>query len=111
MMRGQGTIRLALAFATLLASLTFVIWRQSRALELLRELDGARSARAVAESERAGLTGRVQVLEGRSRIRKVGESRLGLRVPTAEDLVTLRRRSATPRSPDRRWDIAAAGDR
>lgn len=115
-MRGQGTIRLALAFAALLASLTFVIWRQSRALELLRELDGVRSARAVAESERSGLVGRAQLLESRARIRSVAESRLGMRVPTAEDLVTLRPRvspepsDGRPSAP-RSFDIAAVGDR
>ncbi len=98
-MRGQGTIRLALAFAALLASLTLVIWRQSRALEMLRALDDTRSTRAVAESDRAGLSARIQVLEGRARIRTVAESRLGLVVPTADDLIMLRRPA-----PSRRGD-------
>jgi cell division protein FtsL len=108
-MRGQGSIRVALAFAALLASLTLVIWRQSRSLELLRSLDEVRSERALAESERASLTARVQVLESRTRIRAVAASRLGLRVPTAEDLVTLRRRAPVRDGGARPWNVAAAG--
>lgn len=106
-MRGQGTIRLALAFAALLAALTLVVWRQSRSLEVLRQLDEARSERAISESERAALVASIQTLEGRARIRRVAESRLGLRVPSAEDLVTLRHRPA-PREHAREWNVAVA---
>ena len=42
--------------------------------------------------ERATLMASIQTLEGRARIRRVAETQLGMRVPTAEDLVTLRRR-------------------
>lgn len=109
-MRGQGTIRLALAFAALLASLTLVISRQSRALDVLRALDGARNERALAESERASLSGRIQELEGRARIRRVAERRMGLHVPTAEDLVTLRRTRPVP-GRDEGLNLAAGGAR
>lgn len=108
-MRGQGTIRVALAFAALLASLTLVVWRQSRSLELLRALDDVRSERAIAEGERASLSAQVQVLEGRARIRRVAETRLGMGVPTADDLVTLRRRPVEPRAGERPWRLAGAG--
>lgn len=110
-MRGQGTIRLVFAFAALLASLTLVVWRQSRSLELLRSLDEVRSERALQEADRAALTARIQVLEGRARIRRVAEAELGLRVPTAEDLVTLRRRPVPQRAADRPWRLAAGGGR
>lgn len=88
-MRSAGAIRVALAFAALLASLSLVVWRQSRALEVLRELDGLRSARAVAESERAELSARVQELESRARIKAVVEAWWGMRVPASGELVTL----------------------
>lgn len=88
-MRASGAIRVALAFAALLASLSLVVYRQSRALEVLRELDGLRSARAVAESERAVLSTQVQTLESRARIKAVAEARWGMRVPASGELVTL----------------------
>jgi cell division protein FtsL len=110
-MRGQGSIRVALAFAAVLASLTQVIWRQSRALELLRSLDEVRSERALAESERASLTARTQVLESRTHVRDVASARLGLRVPTAEDLITLRRRPPVRDPAARPWNIASLGGR
>jgi len=81
--RGQGTIRVALAFAALLASLALVVSRQSHALEALRELDAVRSAHAVAESERSALVTRIQRLESRGRVLDVAADRLGLRVPAA----------------------------
>lgn len=88
-MGGQGTVRVALAFAALLASLTLVVWRQGRALDALRALDRTRSERAVAESERAELLGRIQYLESRARIVTVAGRRLGMRVPSAGDEMTI----------------------
>lgn len=88
-MVARGTIRLVLAFATLLASLTTVVWRQGRALETLRELDRARSARAIAESERSALLARLQHLESRARILDIATRRLGLRVPAASDEIVI----------------------
>lgn len=88
-MDARGTIRLVLAFATLLASLTVVVWRQGRALEALHELDRARSARALAESERSELMARLHHLESRARILDVATQRLGLRVPAASDEIVI----------------------
>ena len=64
----SGTIRLALAFAALLGSLTLVIWRQSRALDVLRSMDQMRSARVIAEAERSELVRKIQTLESRTRV-------------------------------------------
>ena len=89
-MKSRGTLRLALAFAAFFASLSLVVFRQSRALEALRELDAARSERAILESERAGLARSIQELEARTRILSVASSRLGLRAPSASELVILR---------------------
>ncbi len=89
-MRGQpGVLRLALAFAGLLASLSLVIWRQSRALESLRALDQVRQERTVLETERSLLLGRIQRLESRSQVVAAAGARLGLRIPVGGEIVVL----------------------
>ncbi|MGH7467290.1 MAG: hypothetical protein ACRENP_04820 [Longimicrobiales bacterium] len=78
-----GLLRLAVAFAALLGSLSLVVWRQSRALELLRELDVLLTDRAIAEATRSELTRRIEYLESRARVvRDAG--RLGFRVPSSD---------------------------
>ncbi len=90
-MRGQpGVIRAALGFAVLLASLSLVVWRQSRALELLRELDEVRRQRAVAEAERSMLVQRIRRLESRSRVVAEASSKLRMHVPSGDEIVILR---------------------
>jgi cell division protein FtsL len=96
MVRHEGTLRIALAFAALLASLSMVVWRQSRALSMLRELDALRSERAVKESERSRLSERIQHLESRSRILEVAGERWGMRVPGADEVWVLRLGPDTP---------------
>lgn len=86
-MAARGTIRTALAFAALFGALTSVVWRQSRALEVMRELDGVRQARALAEAERARLVHEAQRLESRPRILAVAATRLDLRVPAGSEIV------------------------
>lgn len=89
-MRGQrGVLRLALAFAGLLASLSLVIWRQSRALEVLRALDEVRQTRAILEAERSMLVHRIQRLESRARIVAVAQERLGMHMPSGSEIVIL----------------------
>ena len=88
-MRGNGTIRLALCFAALLAALTLVIWRQSLALATLRELDGLRDGRALAEAERSDLVRRIEQLESRAVVVSAAQMRLGMRVPSATEIVIL----------------------
>jgi cell division protein FtsL len=89
-MRHEGTLRIALAFAALLGSLSMVVWRQSRALSMLRELDALRSERAVMESDRSRLTERIQHLESRARIMEVAGERWGMRVPGAGEVWVLK---------------------
>ncbi len=84
----SGVLRLALAFTALLASMSLVVWRQSRALEILRALDSARTIRAIGEAQRSELNRRIEFLESRSRV--VSEAqRLGLHVPSVEELIVL----------------------
>jgi cell division protein FtsL len=84
-----GTIRLALCFAALLAALTLVIWRQSNALETLRELDKLRDTRALTEAERSDLLRKIEHLESRNHVVNAARDRLGMRVPLANEIVIL----------------------
>jgi cell division protein FtsL len=93
-MRSSGAIRMAAAFALLFASLSMVVWRQSRTLEELRGLDAARSTRAVLQAERSELQREIQRLESRARIVAVAANRFGLRVPAATEITIL----GTPRN-------------
>jgi cell division protein FtsL len=89
MRRGSGAIRMGIACALLFASLSLVVWRQSRALEEVRALDVSRSKRALLEAERTQLQREIQRLESRARVVAVAGSRLGLRVPSAQEIVIL----------------------
>lgn len=82
---GEGTVRVALAFAAFLGSLSLVIWRQSRALEVLRELDGARVERASIESAKSRQMEAIQHLESRGRIADLTGKRWGMRVPSSDE--------------------------
>jgi hypothetical protein len=84
-----GLLRLALLSAALLASLSLVVWRQSRALELLRELDRARLSTAITQAQRSELGRRVDYLESRAYVVGEAGARLGLRVPSAHEIVIL----------------------
>jgi hypothetical protein len=87
--RGLGSLALALAFAALLASLSLVVWRQSRALESLRALERVRRELALAEGEHFELSRTIQYLESRGRVEPYARERLGLHVPTGSDELVL----------------------
>jgi cell division protein FtsL len=99
-MRGKGAIRMGAAFALLFASLSLVVWRQSRALEELRGLEAARTTRAVLQAERSELHREVQRLESRARIVAVAGSLLELRVPAATEIVILQAPAAVVQGAD-----------
>ena len=89
MRKGTPVIRTALLFAVLLASLTLVVWRQSRALEVLERLDEARRERVVEEARRSVLTRRVEQLESRARVSDAARDRFGMRLPEGDEIVIL----------------------
>lgn len=108
----NGTIRLALCFAALLAALTLVIWRQSLALETLGELDRLRDARALAEAERSDLIRRIEHLESRAVVVTAARERLGMRVPSAHEIVILPLHGGTTVRPANAGSLAmGAGSR
>jgi cell division protein FtsL len=89
MRRGTSVIRAALLFGALLCSLTLVVWRQSRALESLRELDRVRRERVVEEARRAALNRRVEHLESRARVSGLAREQFGMRLPTGDEIIIL----------------------
>lgn len=89
MKRGTGAIRMGVAFALLFASLSMVVWRQSRALEALRGMESARAERVLLQAKRSELQREIQRLESRARIVAVAGAHLGLRVPAASEIVIL----------------------
>lgn len=80
----------ALGVAALLAALSLVTWRQSRALESLAELDGIRRERSLARAELSELNRHVQHLESRARVVPEARARLGMHVPSDDEIVHLR---------------------
>lgn len=88
-MKGNGVIRMSVGFALLFASLSLVVWRQSRALDELRGLDAARSERVLLQAERSELQREIQQLESRAYVAVVAGRRLGLRMPGAGEIVFL----------------------
>lgn len=90
MRKGSRGSAVALFLVVLLGGVSLgVVWRQSRALEVLRALDDIRREAAVVEAERVRLNGHVQTLESRSRVVAAAGARLGMRVPSVLDLALL----------------------
>ena len=89
MMESSFVGRTALTVAMVLLALGFVTWRQSRALEVLRELEEVRRASAEARAERIELERGIQTLESRSRVVPAARARLGMHTPDASELVIL----------------------
>lgn len=88
--RGQrGVLRLALAWALLLLSLSWVVWRQSRVLDELRALDELRRQHAVLEARRAELLRRLETLESRGEVVDAARTELDMRIPTSTEIVIL----------------------
>lgn len=88
-MRMAGVVLTALAVAALLAALSLVTWRQARALEALQALDAIERELSLVEAERAGLHRRIQTLESRGRVVPAARDRLGMRTPSAGEIILL----------------------
>lgn len=89
MKRLAGTSMVALATAALLASLSLVAWRQARALEALETLDRYQREMALGQAEETDLNSRIRVLESRARVIPEAREKLGMRTPTAGEIVYL----------------------
>ncbi len=91
MMDAAAVGRAAITFALVMASLGFVTWRQSRALEANRALDALRREVSVARAEQVELEREIQVLRSRSRIVRAAQQ-LGMHTPAATEQIVLTRR-------------------
>lgn len=80
---------MALSVALLLAALSLVTWRQARALESLADLDHLRRELSLGQAERIELEYRIQLLESRAHVVPAAQERLGMRTPTASEIVLL----------------------
>lgn len=89
MSRLSGPSLVALAVAALLAALTLVAWRQSRAMEALAELEDVRRETTLVLSERVELERRIQFLESRQRVVPEARARLGMHTPDASEMYFL----------------------
>lgn len=81
--------RAAVTLAVFLASLGFVTWRQSRALETLAELDELRRSTSVARAQVVELDREIQVLTSRARVVPAARERLDMHTPDGTELVIL----------------------
>ncbi|MFW6201437.1 MAG: hypothetical protein ACOC8B_02595 [Gemmatimonadota bacterium] len=86
---GRGVLRLAFVYAILLASLTLVVHRQSRALDALRSLDELRRERAVLAATRAELVRELERLESRRHVVGVARRELDMHIPATDEIVLL----------------------
>jgi cell division protein FtsL len=77
---------------------TGVIWRRSLGVEQARAIQGLEAQRADLEARRAALEGDIRDAVSRARLARVAEERLGMRVPSDSQLITLPR----PESPSSR---------
>lgn len=82
-------VRAVLVVAALLAGLSTVVWRQTRALEALAELDRVRREISLARAERADVLRRIQHLESRGRVVPEARERLDMHTPTTAEIVWL----------------------
>jgi cell division protein FtsL len=89
MTRLAGSSLVATAVAALLGSLSFVAWRQARAIEALEHLDDLRREVTLGEAEETDLLREVHFLESRGRVVPEAESRLGMRLPEAGEVIIL----------------------
>jgi hypothetical protein len=86
--------RAAVTIALLLASLGYVTWRQSRALETLAEWDELRRRTADAQAQLVELEREIQVLMSRARVVPEARALLDMHTPDASELVILLAESA-----------------
>jgi cell division protein FtsL len=90
MKRGSwGLVLTAVGIVALLLSLSLVTWRQSRAREVMADLDGLRREISLVQAERAAFERRIQSLESRGHVVPAARERLDMRTPGAANIVLL----------------------
>jgi cell division protein FtsB len=88
-MRLSGALLATLGVALLLAALSLVTWRQTRALEALASLDELHSEISLMTAERNELENRLRRLESRGYVVPAARERLGMYAPSSAEIVLL----------------------
>lgn len=97
-MRGRGVVALVLVGFVLVA--TGVIWRRSYGTLRAREQSTLEQTRSALEAERAKLDGDIRDAASRSRLARVAEERLNMRIPSdSQVFVVARPPRRTTRDP------------
>ena len=97
-MRGRSIIALVLLGFVLVA--TGVIWRRSAGVARAREIQQLEQQRTDLRARRAALEAEIRDATSRARLARIAEDRLGMRVPSDSQVITLPR-SASPARPRR----------
>jgi hypothetical protein len=92
----RGPAVIAAWLLLLLASLSFVTWRQTRGVEMEKALRALEAERGVAEAERIAAVRRIEELRSRSRILAVARERFGMRLPEDHEIVFIRVEPTAP---------------
>jgi len=87
--RGRGIIALVLVGFVLVA--TGVIWRRSVGVAQAREIQSLEQERADLVARRAALEAEIRDATSRARLARIAEQRLGMRVPSDSQVITLPR--------------------
>lgn len=93
--RRPGVFVVAGWLVLLLAALSLVTWRQTRGVEMERALRELETERGIAEAERVAAVRRVEELQSRARVLAVARDRLGMTLPTDDQIVFLPLSEAT----------------
>lgn len=88
-MKGGVAGGITLLVLALLVAMSLVPWRQSRALEVLAELDRVERELALVRAEKHRFQAKVDRLESREHVQVEARDRLGLRMPEASEVVIL----------------------
>jgi cell division protein FtsL len=87
--RGRAIVALVLIGFVLVA--TGVIWRRSVGVAQAREIQRLEQERADLVARRAALEAEIRDATGRARLARIAEQRLGMRVPSDSQVITLPR--------------------
>jgi cell division protein FtsL len=96
-LRGRSMVALVLVAFVLLTSL--VIWRRSVGISGARELRELGQMRLQLEGDRARLARDIRAASSRERLVPVAEQRLGMRVPSDDQMIILERRGDGAAAP------------
>lgn len=87
--RRPGWVAATAWLAILLGSLILVTWRQTRGIEVESKVRNLQGQQAVLETERLELTRRIEALRSRARVIEVARERLGMHLPSSNEIVFL----------------------